>query len=208
MGGRRRFLLCSQTLIFFPFPFSYTLMITQLPAILFSARYRISFFFFSSQTYLHTFGCVCAVLCRHQQLFRYIFFVWVKVISLLISMWKLSLRWSKSTAVEGTSAERTNQRKRKNKRGEKKGPAIVFDSSKVILFNSQSWKTINHSSASPRSIIVYAVHRRYVHIRPKRGIVNLSGGHHHRVMDDRDPRDQGALAPPTTFSFHSSTTLK
>jgi hypothetical protein len=54
---------------------------------------------------------------------------------------------------------------------------------------------------------VYAVHRRYVHIRPKRGIVNLSG-HHHRVMDGRDPRDQGALAPPTTFSFHSSTTLK
>lgn len=102
--------------------------------------------------------------------------------------------------------ERTNERKRKNKRGEKKAPAIVFDSSKVILFNSQSWKTINHSSASPRSIIVYAVHRRYVHIRPKRGIVNLSG-HHHRVMDGRDPRDQGALAP-TTFSFHSSTTLK
>lgn len=103
--------------------------------------------------------------------------------------------------------ERTNERE-KIKGGKKKGPAIVFDSSKVILFNSQSWKTINHSSASPRSIIVYAVHRRYVHIRPKRGIVNLSGGHHHRVMDDRDPRDQGALAPPTTFSFHSSTTLK
>lgn len=107
--------------------------------------------------YLHTFACVCAV-SSSTAVSLHLFCLSESHLSSYLHVETLCGGQNQPPSRARPPNERTNERKRKNKRGEKKAPAIVFDSSKVILFNSQSWKTINHSSASPRSIIVYALY--------------------------------------------------